>query len=223
MKNKILLLLIIFSTQVNAQINSNWKKIIIEPDLLVYLPEMPKVSVDSIKTTYEVTINKVIFRVTSEKSPLNYYGRTIKEVDDEYYNTLTKRILTKNQKLLKERNFLFEGHNVRELIYSDSINSMPCTVTLQILNVTGFDEAMYKFYFIDFKNRSNIPKEYLNFFSDWDLYYKLENEMKNSENEDKVLEEKGFVVEKKVIIVLTIIFIFITIFIYNKNKNASSK
>jgi len=197
MKKRILILLIILSTQINAQDNFNWKKTIIEPDLLVYFTEKPKISVDSARTTYELKIKDVILKVTSEKSPLNYYGRSIKEVDDEYYAALTKNTLTKDQKLLKERNFDFEGHNVRELIYTDEINSKPCTVTLQILNVIGFDEAMYKFYFIDFKNRESVPKEYIHFFSDWNLYYKLENEMENSENENKVLEEKGFIIDKK--------------------------
>lgn len=197
MKNNILIFFIILSTSINAQINSNWKKIIVKPDLLVYFPENPKVSVDSLKTTYELKINEVIFKVTSEKSPLNYYGRTIEEVDKEYYSSLTKKTLREEQILIKERNFDFEGHNVRELIYSDHVNSKPCTVTLQILNVIGLDEAMYKFYFIDFKNRSNIPKEYQHFFSDWDLYYKFENDIQNSENVDEVMEEKGFIVEKK--------------------------
>lgn len=197
MKNRILILLIILSAQINAQSNSAWKKTLIKPDLLVYFIEKPKKSVDSTGTTYELKTNEIILKITSEKSPLNYYGRSVKEVDDEYYSTLTKNTLTKNQKLLKERNFDFEGHNVRELIYTDNINSKPCTVTLQILNVTGFDEAMYKFYFIDFKNRASVPEEYINFFSDWDLYYKLENEIKNSENENKILEEKGFIIDGK--------------------------
>lgn len=187
----------ILSAQINAQTNPEWQKTIIAPDLLVYFPENPKKSVDSLITTYELKFNDVIFKVTSEKSPLNYYGRTIKEVEDEYYAALTKSTLSENQQLIKERNFDFEGHNVRELIYFDNIQSKPCIVTLQILNVTGFDEAMYKFYFIDFNNRHSIPNEYSNFFYDWDLYYKLENEMNTSDSEDKVLEEKGFHVQGK--------------------------
>src|SRR5574343_72954 len=159
MKNRILILLIILSAQINAQSNSAWKKTLIKPDLLVYFIEKPKKSVDSTGTTYELKTNEIILKITSEKSPLNY--------------------------------------NVRELIYTDNINSKTCTVTLQILNVTGFDEAMYKFYFIDFKNRASVPEEYINFFSDWDLYYKLENEIKNSENENKILEEKGFIIDGK--------------------------
>lgn len=77
----------------------------------------------------------------------------------------------------------------------DSIDSKPCTVTLQILNVIGFETAMYKFYFIDFENRNTIPKEFIPFFSKWDLYYKLENNLDNKKNNiDKVLKDNGFII-----------------------------
>jgi hypothetical protein len=192
----VITLIIIFSLQMTAQ-SLAWKKTLIEPDLLVNFINDNKVIRDETITRYEFQNDEVILLITTEKSPLNYFGRSISDVDTEYFGSLTKSIITSNKKLLKESNFDFEGHNVRELVYSDVVNSKPCTVTLQILNVTGFEEAMYKFYFIDFKNRDIVPEKYTPFFSDWDLYFKIENDVKDSENANDVLKAKGFVIENE--------------------------
>jgi hypothetical protein len=195
MKKAIIIILTITTLGLEAQVDSTWKKILIEPDLLTLFPDTPIIDLTKPIKSYEYQIGELIYRVTSEKSPLIYYGRTIKEVDDEYYSSLTSKTITSKQKLIKENNFKFEGHNVRELIYIDTINSRQCTVTIQILNVIGFEEAMYKFYLIDFENRTTIPEISKPFFSNWDLYYKLENNLKNG-NSDDLLKENGFIIEK---------------------------
>lgn len=89
MKKILLLILIVFATVINAQTDSTWKKILIEPDLLVYFPDTPEMKSNSLLNLYEFQNSEVILRVTSEKSPIIYNGRTIEEVDSEYYSTLT--------------------------------------------------------------------------------------------------------------------------------------
>jgi len=197
MKKVLLIILITLTTAVSAQTDTTWKQVLIEPDISVYFPDTPKLKENPLVTTYEYQNSEVVLRVTSEKNPINYNGRTIEEVDSEYYSTLTSKTITGKQRLLKEKDTKFRGHDLRELIYSDTINSKPCTVTLQILNVTGFEEAMYKFYFIDFKNRMTIPENYAAFFSNWELYYKLENDIDNNKSRtNKILRKNGFKVVK---------------------------
>jgi hypothetical protein len=198
MKEAIIFILTLITFGLTAQSDSTWKTILIEPDLLSHFPETPAIDLTKQIKSYEYKIGQLIYRVTSEKSPIIYYGRTIKEVDEEYYSTLTSKTITSKQKLIKENDFKFEGHNVRELIFIDTLNLKPCTVILQILNVTGFEEAMYKFYLIDFENRTTIPEISKPFFKNWDLYYKLENKIviKNGKT-DEILEDNGFIIEKE--------------------------
>lgn len=136
MRKVLFIILITLTTAVSAQTDTTWKQVLIEPDISVYFPDTPKLEVNPLVTSSEFQNSEVILRVTSEKSPLNYYGRSIAEVDSEYYATLTGRMISDRQKLIKETNFDFEGHHVRELIYTDTVDLRPCTVTLQILNVT---------------------------------------------------------------------------------------
>jgi len=230
MKKLLIIHLLLITSLSYAQKNSNWVGKIIEPDLFVLFPDTPKIFLNKGVYLYEYINSEFIMRVTSEKSPLNYYGRTIEEVESEYYDSLNDRILNRKQKILTEEDFKFENHKVRKLVYLDTINNQPCTVTLEILNVTGFEEAMYKFYFIDFKQRPDLPKVFENFFLGWDLYYKFENQINEKEtNKKKLFEDNGFKVEfdepksKKIIAIFTALLLFLTIIIIRQLMRKSAR
>jgi hypothetical protein len=159
-----------------AQDKHKWLKVLIEPDLLVTMPDTPKaISMNGIKI-YECIYPNKIFRITTEKSPLNYKGRRINEVDKEFFDSLTYKIIHENgvkRELVSDSNTAVEGHNVRFIIYRETINQREAVVKLEILNVTGIEEAMYKFYMIDFEKKDITDNESI-FFNTWDLYYKFE-------------------------------------------------
>lgn len=197
--SRILLLgLMLISTELKAQnAPKQWKGFLIDPDIYVLLPDSPKVSIEKSTKVYELNNDEVKLKIISLKSPLNFYGRPIKEVEDEYFGNLTQNTIKHNQKLISEDNFKFENQNVKKIIYSDTIDKRSCTVTLEILNVVGFEEAEYRFFLIDFKNRIVFPSQYAPFFSQWDLYYKIENNINsNKENENDFLKNKGFKIER---------------------------
>jgi hypothetical protein len=229
-KKRILLLIsILIVIQSYGQPDSVWKGFIVEPDIYVFFPGIPQVkNIGEIKS-YEFSNDEIILKVTSEKSPIIYFGRTIKEVDSEYYGSLTAKIISPRQKLLEEDNYKFENHNVRRYVYADTIDKKPCVVTLEILNVTGYEDAMYKFYLIDFKNRIKFPDKYLPFFSDWNLYYKIENQIDQEKgNENEFLKKKGFTIANhqtnyKPFIITVSVIALITWIVILKFKKKNSK
>lgn len=163
--------------QTHAQSDSSWVLTLIQPDLKIEFPEKAATRIEAGKELHSLSYGTAQFEITSEKSPLNYYGRTIKEVNDEYYGSLTKNVLQaggKSRQLLSERNFKLDGFDVRELIYLDSIQNKEAKVTHWILNVIGIREACYNIKFIDFQRSENIPDIGLKFFRSIDIYYKIE-------------------------------------------------
>jgi hypothetical protein len=192
MKNIVFPILLFFNYSAKGQIDTNWLAVIIEPDILVFFPDTPTIRMTNDVTYYEFVDQNTILRVTSEKNKINYYGRPIAEVDYEYYSTLTERTITDRNKLITEIDSSFEGHNLRKLVYTDTINMKPCIVTLFILSVTGFEEALYKFYVINFDNRVDFSKEYLRFYSNWDLYYQFETNPDYNPMDETIPKRKDF-------------------------------
>lgn len=171
MKNGLFLFFTVVSITISAQNTTGWQEVLLKPDLLAHFPKAPMISGDSAKQIYSCDTGDVILRITIEKNPLDYTGRSVEEVDKEYYDNLNQSILDKHQTLISQRDFKFDGQHVRELIYYDTLDLRPCRTTLQILNVIGWGDAMYKFYLIDFSTNDFYSENYDEFFQNWNLFY----------------------------------------------------
>ena len=217
-------ILFVFSNHLRGLNSLEWKSIQIEPDIIVYFPDEPQKSISDSIIAYEWSSDTIIYKVTSEESPLNYYGRTIKEVNNEFYSQLTSQLITSKQRLISERDFEFENHHVRELIYEDSIKSKLVTVQLQILNVTGISKAMYKFYKINLSNSKGISKDDP-FFSGWNLYGSFEGNFNTKEDieslflKDKLtISSSNYLVPLAIPLIILLIAILLSIIIINNLK-----
>lgn len=91
---KILLAIFIFVFfTAKGQNEPKWKEVLLNPDLLVHFPKESEIINDEIKQTYICNSDSISLKITVEKNPLNYKGRSIADVNKEFYDNLTQNTL----------------------------------------------------------------------------------------------------------------------------------
>lgn len=193
------LALFVFIHVVSLNAQDSVFKVIIKPDLRVDFPSQP------IRVCNEVAIEKYVayldgiaFTITSEKFPINYYGRTIIDAETEFYATyLDKLVGDKSVKDLLEKDTMFDGHKSKELFYIEVNDQNEQAVFIKTIMVGGFESAHY-ILSIKAKDKNKLNNlQSLSFIKSLNLYYLFESNFDvNDKDNINELKRLGFIVEE---------------------------